>query len=131
MSNTKIAQSTLAATEKTASKPTYTRHAWAQLTRRGIKKTVVELITSHGDRESRVGGNLIALSLSDEKIRELLADDIAKPEQAGSLSKITILLDEHGFEVVTAFARYGKKSRHYGHDIKYFCPNSSPTPLVE
>ena len=100
-------------------KPNFTRHAQKRLTARGIKGNVVELITIYGDREARVGERLIALSLSADKIRELIAENIVKPQQVSSLSKTVVLLNEDRFQVVTAFARYGKKGRRYDHGIKY------------
>ena len=100
-------------------KVNYTKHAQKRLTARGIKGNIVELITIYGDRESHVGQKLIALSLSIGRIRELLADGIAKPQEANSLSKTIVLLNEDRFQVVTAFARYGKKGRRYDQGIKY------------
>ena len=100
-------------------KPNFTRHAQKRLTARGIKGNVVELITIYGDREARVGERLIALSLSADKIRELIAENTEKPQQVSSLSKSVVLLNEYRFQVVTAFARYGKKGRRYDHGIKY------------
>ena len=100
-------------------KPNFTRHAQKRLTARGIKGNVVELITIYGDREARVGERLIALSLSANKIRELIAENIVKPQQVSSLSKTVVLLNEDRFQVVSAFARYGKKGRRYDHGIKY------------
>lgn len=100
-------------------KVNYTKHAQKRLTARGIKGNIVELITIYGDRESHVGQRLIALSLSIGRIRELLADGIAKPRDANSLSKTIVLLNEDRFQVVTAFARYGKKGRRYDQGIKY------------
>ena len=100
-------------------KPNFTTHARKRLMARGIKGNVVELITIYGDREARVGEKLIALSLSTNKIRELIFENIAKPQQACSMSKTIVLFNEDRFQVVTAFARYGKKKRHYDHGIKY------------
>ena len=101
-------------------KPSFTSYARKRLTARGIKGNVVELITIYGDRETRLGKRLIALSLSADKIRELISESIAKPQQACSLSKIIVLLNEDRFQVVTAFARYGKRRRRYDHGIKYW-----------
>lgn len=100
-------------------KPNFTIHARKRLMSRGIKGNVVELITIYGDREARVGEKLVALSLSTDKIRELISENIATPQQACSLSKTIILFNEDRFQVVTAFARYGKKKRRYDHGIKY------------
>ena len=97
----------------------YTRHAEKRLMARGIKGNIVELITVYGDRESRVGQKLVALSLSVGRIKELLAEGVAKPKEAASLSKTIVLLNEDRLQVVTVFARQGKKGRRYDQGIKY------------
>ena len=79
----------------------------------------METITIYGDRGARVGERLIALSLSADKIRELIAKNIVKPQQISSLSKTIVVLSEGSFQVVTVCARYGKKGRRYDQGIKY------------
>ncbi len=68
---------------------------------------------------ARVGERLIALSLSAEKMRELIAKNIVTPQQISSLSKTIVVLNEGSFQVVTVLARYGKKGRRYDQGIKY------------
>ena len=100
-------------------KPNFTTHARKRLMARGIKENVVELITVYGDREARVGEKLVALSLSTDKIRELISENVANPQQACSLSKTIVLFNEDRFQVVPAFDRNGNKKRRYDHGIKY------------
>jgi hypothetical protein len=87
------------------------RHAEARMAQRGVRKDVMALLLAEYDVVANVGGGCHALSLSHQRIRDLL-DEGHPTSTVESLGRL-VVVDGKAGTVVTVLHARGRRGRRY------------------